>query len=122
MIAIRIGCARRSTRGQDLAAQREALVALGVAKDRSYSDHGMTGMNRARAGLDQVLAAARAGDTLVVRKLDRLARCVPEARAIAGKLECRGATLALRLEPVLDGTGGDVRQRPLYLRQVLQPG
>lgn len=39
--------------------------------------------NRARPSLDQALAAVREGDVLVVPKLDRLARSVPDARAIA---------------------------------------
>lgn len=34
----------------------------------------MTGTNRARPGFREALAAVREGDTLVVRKLDRLAR------------------------------------------------
>ena len=95
MTATRIGYARCSTHGQDLAAQREALIALGVAEERIYTDHGLTGTNRARPGLDQALAAVRAGDTLVVPKLDRLARSVPDARAIADELEARGVKLAL---------------------------
>ena len=37
----------------------------------------------------------RAGDTLVVPKLDRLARSVPDARAIADRLRERGVKLAL---------------------------
>jgi DNA invertase Pin-like site-specific DNA recombinase len=37
----------------------------------------------------------RAGDTLVVPKLDRLARSVPDARAIADQLSARGVKLAL---------------------------
>ena len=95
MTATRIGYARCSTHGQDLAAQREALIALGVAEDRIYTDHGLTGTSRARPGLDQALAAVREGDTLVVPKLDRLARSVPDARAIADELETRGVKLAL---------------------------
>jgi DNA invertase Pin-like site-specific DNA recombinase len=95
MTATRIGYARCSTHGQDLAAQRGALIALGVAEDRIYTDHGLTGANRARPGLDQALAAVREGDTLVVPKLDRLARSVPDARAIADELEKRGVKLAL---------------------------
>ena len=94
MTATRIGYARCSTHGQDLAAQREALVALGVAEERIYTDHGLTGTSRARPGLDQALAAVREGDTLVVPKLDRLARSVPDARAIADELEKRGVKLA----------------------------
>jgi DNA invertase Pin-like site-specific DNA recombinase len=52
--------------------QREILASLGVPPDRIYLDKGLTGTTRARPGLDQALAAVRAGDTLVVLKLDRL--------------------------------------------------
>ena len=69
--------------------------ALGVSPERIYTDHGLTGTNRARPGLDQALAAVRAGDTLVVPKLDRLARSVPDARTIADTLVARGVKLAL---------------------------
>ena len=95
MTATLIGYARCSTDRQDLAAQRQALLELGVAEGRIYTDHGLTGTTRARPGLDQALAAVRAGDTLVVPKLDRLARSVPDARAIADQLQERGVKLAL---------------------------
>ncbi|MEV6297748.1 recombinase family protein, partial [Streptomyces sp. NPDC051896] len=72
-----IGYARCSTDTQDLTAQRDRLGELGVAEERIYLDHGLTGTSRQRPGLDQALAAVRAGDTLVVPKLDRLARSVP---------------------------------------------
>jgi DNA invertase Pin-like site-specific DNA recombinase len=54
-----------------------------------------TGTNRDRPGLDQALAAVRSGDTLVVPKLDRLARSVPDARAIGDSLAARGVKLQL---------------------------
>ena len=95
MTATKIGYARCSTDGQDLTAQKQALETLGVAPDRVYTDHGLTGTNRARPGLDQAIAAVREGDTLVVPKLDRLARSVPDARAIADQLEAKGVKLAL---------------------------
>ena len=95
MTATLIGYARCSTDRQDLAAQRQELLALGVAEDRIYTDHGFTGTTNARPGLDQALAAVREGDTLVVPKLDRLARSVPDARAIADRLRERGVKLAL---------------------------
>ena len=95
MTATRIGYARCSTDKQDLTAQRAALEQLGVMPERIYTDHGLTGTSRARPGLDQALAAVRAGDTLVVPKLDRLARSVPDARAIADALVARGVKLAL---------------------------
>src|ERR687883_682255 len=90
MTAITIGYARCSTDRQDLAAQKAALERLGVPPERIYTDHGLTGTSRARPGLDQALAAVRAGDTLVVPKLDRLARSVPHARHIGDSLVARG--------------------------------
>src|SRR6266704_6823604 len=90
-----IGYARCSTDEQDLTAQQQRLTELGVAEERIYLDHGLTGTNRARPGLDQALAAVREGDTLVVPKLDRLARSVPDARAIGDDLAARGIKLSL---------------------------
>ena len=84
MAALLIGYARCSTDQQDLTAQRDGLLGLGVAIARIYVDHGLTGTNRDRPGLREALAACREGDTLVVTKLDRLARSLPDARAIAG--------------------------------------
>jgi Resolvase, N terminal domain len=55
----------------------------------------MTGRNRRRPGLQQALAAVRRGDTLVVPKLDRLARSVPDARAIGDSLAARGVRLSI---------------------------
>jgi len=90
-----IGYARCSTDAQDLTAQRDRLRELGVAEDRIYLDHGLTGTTRNRPGLDQALAAVREGDTLVVPKLDRLARSVPDARALGDDLAGRGIKLSL---------------------------
>jgi DNA invertase Pin-like site-specific DNA recombinase len=92
---ILIGYARCSTEEQDLSAQREILRGLGVTDDRVYLDHGLTGTNRSRPGLNNALAALREGDTLVVPKLDRLARSVPDARAIGDSLAARGVRLSL---------------------------
>ena len=63
------------------AAQRDALLALGVKPNRVCVDHGLTGTNRARPGPREALAACRSGDTLVVTTLDRLARSLPDALA-----------------------------------------
>ena len=95
MAATLIGYAPCSTDRQDPATQRRALLELGVAEDRIYTDHGLTGTTHTRPGLDQALAAVREGDTLVVPKLDRLARSVPDARAIADRLRERDVKLAL---------------------------
>ena len=95
MEALLIGYARVSTDEQDLTTQREALAGLGVGDERIYVDHGLTGTNRERPGLREALAACRAGDTLVVTKLDRLARSLPDARAIVEDLTRRQIKLSL---------------------------
>jgi len=66
---------------------------LGVDPKRIYVDHGLTGTNRDRPGLRQALAACRRGDTLVVTKLGRLARSVPDARDIVDELTAGGVRL-----------------------------
>ena len=48
MSALLVGYARCSTDQQDLTAQRDALLGLGVEADRIYVDHGLTGTNRER--------------------------------------------------------------------------
>jgi hypothetical protein len=89
MTALLVGYARVSTVQQDLTSQRDGLAGLGVAASRIYVDHGLTGTNRERPGLREALAACREGDTLVVTKLDRLARSLPDAWAIADELTVR---------------------------------
>jgi DNA invertase Pin-like site-specific DNA recombinase len=90
-----IGYARCSTNTQDLTAQRQALTQLGVDPGRIYVDHGLTGTHRDRPGLREALAACRTGDTLVVTKLDRLARSLSDARNIVDDLTARGIKLSL---------------------------
>lgn len=86
MTGLLIGYARVSTDEQDLTSQLDALQAMGVGSERIYVDKGLTGTNRARPGLREALAACRSGDTLVVTKLDRLARSVADAHAIVQEL------------------------------------
>jgi DNA invertase Pin-like site-specific DNA recombinase len=95
MDGLLVGYARVSTDKQDVSSQREGLLALGVNEDRIYVDHGLTGTTRARPALREALAACRAGDTLVVTKLDRLARSLPDARDIVDELTARQVRLNL---------------------------
>jgi DNA invertase Pin-like site-specific DNA recombinase len=90
-----IGYARVSTSGQDLAAQRDGLAALGVDEQPVHVDHGLSGTTRARPGLREALTACRAGDVLVVTKLDRLARSLRDATDIADELTKKGVALNL---------------------------
>jgi DNA invertase Pin-like site-specific DNA recombinase len=90
-----IGYARVSTSGQNLAAQRDGLAALGVEDQHVRVDHGLSGTTRARPGLREALAACRAGDVLVVTKLDRLARSLRDASDIADEVTTKGVALNL---------------------------
>jgi DNA invertase Pin-like site-specific DNA recombinase len=53
--------------------QRDALLVAGVEADRVYEDLS-SGSQDTRPGLDAALKSLRAGDTLMVWKLDRLGR------------------------------------------------
>ena len=95
MAPLLIGYARVSTDEQDLTAQRDALASLGVTAERIYVDHGLTGTNGDRPGLRLALAACHRGDTLVVIKLDRLARSLSDARDILDELTRRDMRISL---------------------------
>jgi len=80
---------------------------------RIHVDHGLTGTNRARPGLREALAACRSGDTLVVTKLDRLARSLTNARNIVEELTEAGEAERRRLAATYDRSGRPAAvQRP----------
>lgn len=81
-----VGYARVSTRDQNPAAQIEALKAIGC--DRVFVEK-LSGANRDRPELKAALDYMRAGDTLVVWKLDRLARSVRQLVETAADLATR---------------------------------
>jgi DNA invertase Pin-like site-specific DNA recombinase len=66
-----IGYARVSTNGQDFALQQEALRATGC--ERVYAEK-MSGARSDRPQLVRMLKALEPGDTIIVTRLDRLAR------------------------------------------------
>lgn len=90
-----VGYARVSTDDQDLTAPKNALAALGVSLQTTFTDRGLTGTNRARPGLPEALATCRAGDTLVVTKLDRMARSLRDAKDIVDDLTRREVKLSI---------------------------
>lgn len=67
-----IGYARVSTVEQSVGLQLDALHAAGV--ERIFTDEGISGSVSSRPELDKCLEVLRSGDTLVVWRLDRLAR------------------------------------------------
>jgi len=81
-----VGYARVSTRDQHPEAQTDALAAAGC--DKLFTEHA-SGMLARRPALDEALSYLRAGDTLVVTKLDRLGRSVRNLKQIADDLQAR---------------------------------
>lgn len=80
----RLGYARVSTPDQSLNGQLDALNAAGCA--RTWSEHA-SGADRDRGQLAALLDHARAGDTIVITKLDRLARSVAHLVELAAWLD-----------------------------------
>jgi DNA invertase Pin-like site-specific DNA recombinase len=90
-----IGYARTSTADQDygLEAQIEALTAAGC--DPEFIHHEKVSSVAKRPKLDEVLKHLRKGDTLVVTKLDRLARSIRDLLGIIDKIQARKAGLRI---------------------------
>ncbi|MGY2745856.1 DNA invertase Pin-like site-specific DNA recombinase [Arthrobacter sp. UYCu723] len=84
-----------STNDPDLTAQKNALVTPGVTPEKTFTDQGLTGANRARPGIREALAACRAGDTLVATELDRLARSLRDAKDLVDELTRREVKLSI---------------------------
>src|SRR6516162_7186151 len=90
-----IGYARTSTVDQDygLDAQIEALEDAGC--DPEFIHHEKVSSVAKRPKLDEVLKHLRKGDTLVVTKLDRLARSIRDLLSIIDKIQARKAGLRI---------------------------
>ncbi|WP_236722398.1 recombinase family protein [Mycobacterium avium] len=90
---MRIGYGRVSTRDQRPEVQRDALAAAGC--DRIFLDV-VSGKLARRPELDKaLLSASRAGDQLVVTKLDRLGRSLEHLIELSKRLEAAGVDLVV---------------------------
>lgn len=81
-----IGYARVSTTDQDLSLQMNALQ---VANCEPIFTDKVSGAKSARPGLDACLKTLRAGDTLVVWRLDRLGRSMQHLVSVVADLKAR---------------------------------
>lgn len=82
-----VGYARVSTTGQDLSTQIEQLNANGI--DKLFQEKA-SGAKEDRSALNDMLGYVRSGDTVVVCKLDRIARSTRHLLEIVEKLENKG--------------------------------
>jgi DNA invertase Pin-like site-specific DNA recombinase len=94
----KIGYARASTEDQDCRIQEAALKGAGCTVVRSEKKSGTT--TQGREQLHTVLEFLQAGDTLVVTRIDRLARSVRDLEAIVATIKERGAHLQATEQPV----------------------
>lgn len=92
------GYARVSTYDQDLAIQEAALQAAGCTIIRAEKKSGTT--TSGRDELRTLLDFTRKGDTILVTRIDRLARSIADLAAIVKELESRGVALKATEQPI----------------------
>lgn len=101
-----IGYARVSSDDQDCSIQEEALRAAGCTILRSEKHTGTT--TAGRSELETVLSFLRPGDTLLVTRIDRLARSVADLEKIVARVQDVGAHLRATEQPIDTSTPAGV--------------
>jgi DNA invertase Pin-like site-specific DNA recombinase len=92
------GYARVSTTDQDLTLQRDALMAAGCLVVREEK---VTGTTRSgRSELRTLMQFLQAGDTLMVTRIDRLARSIGDLQDIIRELKTKGVALKATEQPI----------------------
>ncbi|MDB4989032.1 MAG: hypothetical protein JWN04_4210 [Myxococcaceae bacterium] len=95
MSGVAKGYMRVSTTDQSCGSQRLELLRAGVGEEHLYEEHGVSGTKAAlsRPVLSALLGGLQPGDTLVVYKLDRLARSTLDLLRTVELIESKGARL-----------------------------
>lgn len=102
-----VGYARVSTIEQNLAMQVEALKRAGVAESRIHVEK-VSASSKRRPKLDWAISILRPGDTLVVWKLDRIARSMQDMLDRMEKIKSAGAGFKSLTEQLDTTTPGGV--------------
>jgi len=92
------GYARVSSADQDYSVQEQALRQAGCDVIRAEKASGTT--RNGRTELDLLLEFLRPGDTLVVTRVDRLARSIKDLQDIVIDLKKRGVSLRATEQPI----------------------
>jgi DNA invertase Pin-like site-specific DNA recombinase len=93
-----LGYARVSSSDQNCSIQEDALRAAGATIVRSEKRSGTT--LKGRAELETILDFLQAGDTLLVTRIDRLARSVADLERIVAAVKAKGAFLQATEQPI----------------------
>ncbi len=96
------GYARVSTTDQDLAIQQAALKTAGCSVIRAEKVSGTS--RKGRTELALLIEFLRAGDTLIVTRIDRLARSMRDLQNIVHELQAKGIALKATEQPIDTGT------------------
>jgi DNA invertase Pin-like site-specific DNA recombinase len=94
--------------------QLDALTATGIPDERIYVDK-KTGTSVDRDGLNQLLAYARPGDTIVVLTLDRIGRNLREVLNLVHELSERGIGVRSLADPLPINTADEGMARIAFL-------
>ena len=92
------GYARASTVGQDVTLQQETLRRAGCEVVRSEKSSGAS--RSGRSELAVLLQFLRRGDTLMVTRVDRLARSIKDLQDIVHELRAAGVSLKATEQPI----------------------
>lgn len=93
-----LGYARVSSSDQDLTIQQDSLHAAGATIIRSEKKSGTS--TKGRTELETLIEFAREGDTLLVTRIDRLARSIADLSTIVAKLEAKKVSLKAIEQPI----------------------
>ena len=94
------GYARVSTLDQDLEVQHEALRAAGVREELIFAEKASGSTRTNRRELERLLRILDAGDTLVITRIDRLARSMRDLQNIVHDLKAKGVSLRATEQPI----------------------
>ena len=94
------GYIRVSTPEQDLTVQREALIGAGVKSDLIFKEKASGKLRDGRDKLDLLLKLADKGDTIVITRVDRLARSMHDLQNIVHELKTKGVALKATEQPI----------------------
>ncbi len=98
-----IGYARVSTNEQNLDLQIDAFLKEGIKNMNIYTDK-VSSTKEERKNLSKLMDYAREGDTIVVWKLDRLARSLIHFTKLMNEFEEKGLKFKSITEPFIDTT------------------
>ena len=99
---VKIGYARVSSEGQDYNGQIDKLKAAGCG--RIFSEKISAKSTNGRHALTKTITALKPGDTLIVVRLDRLARSIRDLLSIMDSIKAIGAHIKALEDPWLDTT------------------